>query len=327
MRKVIFLQILLVALSLAAWPSCANADYPDRPIRIIVSWPPGGATDIVGRLLADQLSRAVGQSVIVENRAGANGNIGTEAFVRMPPDGYSLQIATAESLGINPHVYKHLNYDAERDFAPIALLAQTSFVLAVKRDFAANNVQEFIARAKADPGKITMGNYGVGSTSHLTAAAFELASGASLLHVPYRGLSPVVNALLTGEIDAAFVSANSVVGLQQHGQVKILGAASLKRLPAAPDVPTFTEQGINGFIGGNWYGVVGPKGLAPDVKERLAEEVRKIVASRAFAEKAAASSLEVRYIEADAFSEFLRMERAKWGEIVMREHIEVSNSE
>src|ERR1700748_2948676 len=147
MKRLFLARMLLVAIALAVWSGCASAEYPDRPIRIIVAWPPGGATDIVGRLLADQLSRALNQSVIVENRAGANGNIGTEAFVKMPPDGYSLQIATAESLGINPHVYKHLNYDVERDFDPIALLAQTSFVLAVKRDFAADDVKGFIASA------------------------------------------------------------------------------------------------------------------------------------------------------------------------------------
>jgi tripartite-type tricarboxylate transporter receptor subunit TctC len=327
MKKAIFLRMLLVAVSLAVWPACASAEYPERPIRIIVAWPPGGATDIVGRLLGDQLSRALNQSVIVENRAGANGNIGTEAFVKMPPDGYSLQIATAESLGINPHVYKRLNYDAERDFDPIALLAQTSFVLAVKRDFMADDVKGFIALAKSEPGKITMGNYGIGSTSHLTAAAFELNSGASILHVPYRGLSPVVNALLTGEIDAAFVSANSVVGLQRTGQVKILGAASLTRLPTAPDVPTFTEQGMEGFMGGNWYGVVAPKGLEPQIKKRLTEAIRKISESQAFSEKAAASSLEMRYLGTDAFVEFLRAERARWGEIVEKEHIQVSNSQ
>lgn len=327
MRQVIILRTLLIALSLTIWSSYASAEYPDRPIRIIVAWPPGGATDIVGRLLADQLSRALDQSVIVENRPGANGNIGTEAFVKMPPDGYSLQIATAESLGINPHVYKHLNYDAERDFDVIALLAQTSFVLATRRGLPANDVQGFIALAKADPGKITMGNYGIGSTSHLTAAAFELNSGAPILHVPYRGLSPVVNALLTSEIDAAFISANSVVGLQQTGQVKILGAASLKRLPAVPGVPTFSEQGMEGFVGGNWYGVVAPKGLQPEIKKRLIEAVRKIAGSQTFAEKTTASSLEMRYLETDAFAEFLRVERAKWSEIVVKEHIEVSNGQ
>ncbi|MFT4116822.1 Bug family tripartite tricarboxylate transporter substrate binding protein [Bradyrhizobium sp.] len=322
MKQCGLFRILFLVMGLA-WPALASAEYPDHSIKVIVAWPPGGATDIVGRLLADRLALSLKQAVVVENRPGANGNIGTEGFVKMPPDGYALQIATAESLGINPHVYKKLGYDAERDFDVIALLAQTSFVLAVKSSLSVKDVQSFIALAKSEPGKTTLGNYGIGSTSHLTAAAFELASGAKVLHVPYRGLSPVINALLTGEIDAAFVSANSAVGLQQSGQLKILGAASANRLPLVPDVPTFTEQGMAGFTGGNWYGVVAPKGLAPDVKKRLVEEVQKIAHSDSFIQKAVASSLEMRYLEADAFADFLRAERAKWGEIVAKEEIQV----
>lgn len=323
MKQNSLFKILCVAFALVACPSLVRADYPDRGIKIIVAWPPGGATDIVGRLLADQLSIALKQSVVVENRPGANGNIGTESFVRMAPDGYALQIATAEALGINPHVYKKLGYDTDRDFDVIALLAQTSFVLAVRSALPVIDVQGFLALAKAEPGKLTLGNYGIGSTSHLTAAAFELTSGAKFLHVPYRGLSPVINALLTGEIDAAFVSANSAVGLQRSGQLKILGAASLKRLPVVPDEPTFSEQGMPGFVGGNWYGVVAPKGLPAEVKQRLVEETRKIAQSDAFMQKATASSLEMRYLETDAFSEFLRAERAKWGEIVAKQQIQV----
>jgi tripartite-type tricarboxylate transporter receptor subunit TctC len=312
-----------MAIGLVAWPLLAKAEYPERPVKVIVAWPPGGATDIVGRLLANQLSISLNQAVVVENRPGANGNIGTEAFAKMPPDGYALQIATAESLGINPHVYKKLGYDADRDFDGIALLAQTSFVLAVRPGLSANNVKSFVALAMAEPGKISFGNYGIGSTSHLTAAAFELASGTKVLHVPYRGLSPVINALLTGEIDAAFVSASSAAGLSKSGQLRILGAASVKRLPIVPDVPTFTEQGMPGFVGGNWYGVVAPKGLPDEVRKRIGDEVRKIAQSEEFIQKATASSLEMRYIEAGAFKDFLRDESGKWGEIVAKEDIQV----
>jgi tripartite-type tricarboxylate transporter receptor subunit TctC len=315
--------VVTAFLLLAVLVSAARAEYPDHGIKIFVAWPPGGSTDIVARFVAEQLSTALKQPVVVENRPGANGNIGAEMFARLPADGYSLMIATAETHAINPHVYTKLGYDVTRDFEPIALLAQVDFVLIARTGLAANNVQEFINLAKASPGGIKVGSYGLGSTSHLALAALEEKTGASFLHIPYRGLTPAVNAIMTGEIDAAFVSPNSVLGIEKSGQAKILGAASLQRPAVAPNVPTFAEQGIADFVNGNWYGIVAPHGLPTEIKERLENEMRNIAGSELFAQRLGPAAIEVRYLDAAQFSEFLRSENERWGKIVEARKIKV----
>ena len=197
------------------------------------------------RAIGDKL----GQPVVVENRVGANGNIGTTSVARAPADGYTLQAVTAETHAINPNLYKTITYDVFRDFDPVALLARSNFVLATRAGLLVEKVQDLIALAKASPGKLTMATYGIGSTSHVTMVSFEEATKTSYLHVPYRGVGPVVNALLTGEVDAAFVTPHIVFELRNAGKLKILGSASLQRMAIVSDVPTFTEQGIDGIYG------------------------------------------------------------------------------
>ncbi len=317
-------KAIIAAFLLFAFSAPANAsEYPDHGIKLTVAWPAGGSTDLVGRFVAEQLSMALKQPVVVENRAGANGNIGAEMFAKLPADGYSLMIATAETHAINAHVYKKLGYDAARDFDPIALLARVGFVLVTRSGLPAKNVAQFIALAKASPGKITMGSYGIGSTSHLALVALEEKTGASFLHVPYRGVAPAINAILTGEIDAAFVSPNTVIGMEKNGQAKILGAASLQRLPIAPDVPTFAEQGFMDFANGNWYGIVAPRGLPPEIRKRLEDEIQKIALSDTFLQRTAPIGLVVEYLDSSHFSDFLRQENDRWGKTVAAHKIEV----
>lgn len=317
-------KAIIAAFLLFVFSAPANAsEYPDHGIKLTVAWPAGGSTDLVGRFVAEQLSMALKQPVVVENRAGANGNIGAEMFAKLPADGYSLMIATAETHAINAHVYKKLGYDAARDFDPIALLARVGFVLVTRSGLPAKNVAQFIALAKASPGKITMGSYGIGSTSHLALVALEEKTGASFLHVPYRGVAPAINAILTGEIDAAFVSPNTVIGMEKNGQAKILGAASLQRLPIAPDVPTFAEQGFMDFANGNWYGIVAPRGLPPEIRKRLEDEIQKIALSDTFLQRTAPTGLVVEYLDSSHFSDFLRQENDRWGKTVAAHKIEV----
>lgn len=315
--------IVTALLLLAVSASVSRAEYPDHGIRLFVAWPPGGSTDIVGRLIAEQLSAALKQPVIVENRPGANGNIGAEMFAKLPADGYSLMIATAETHAINPHVYKNLGYDVARDFDPIALLARVDFVLVVRAGLPVKSVQEFVNLAKASPRSITVGSYGLGSTSHMALAAFEEKTGTSFLHVPYRGVTPAVNAILTGEIDAAFVSPNSVLGFAKNDQAKILGSASLQRPSIAPDVPTFAEMGIKDFVGGNWYGIVAPHGLPAEVKKRLESEIQKIAVSDNFAQRTVPTGIVVDYLDAGQFADFLRSENERWSKTVLERKIEV----
>lgn len=293
-------------------------------MKIVVAWPPGGSTDIVGRFLAEQLSIAFKRSVVVENRPGANGNIGTQSVIKSPADGYTLQIATAETHAINPHVYKNAGYEVTKDFEPIALVARVNFVLTTKGDFPASDLKQFLELAKAQPGKYTVASYGIGSTSHMALAAFEEKTGTNYLHVPYKGVAPAVNAILTGEVDAAFVSPNSVVGLEKNGQAKILGSASLKRQSPAPNVPTFAELGVPDFVTGNWYGLVAPAGIPEEARKRLQEEVRKIATSEQFTTRANAAAIDVDYRDGDQFAQYLKSENDRWQQIVAARKIEVA---
>ena len=317
------IRTLAALFALVCTTLSGHTQYPDRPLKIIVAWPPGGVVDTTARLVAEHLSAQLGQPVVVENRTGANGNIGTTAVARAPADGYTLQAVTAETHAIGPHLHKAPTYSVLRDFEPIALLSRSNFVLAAKATLPVNTVQELIDLAKASPGKLSGASYGIGSTSHVTLASFEDVTKTSYLHVPYRGVSPTVNALLTGEVDFAFVTPHIVVGLQKAGNVKILGAASLQRMPVAPDVPTFTEQGIDGFVGGNWYGVVAPRGLPDAVKARLTDEIAKIAASAPFLAHARSLGVDAEYRDAAGFAEFLAKENARWGALIKARNIEI----
>jgi tripartite-type tricarboxylate transporter receptor subunit TctC len=323
MMQPFLFRVLAAALVLICSALSAHAEYPDRPLKIIVSWPPGGVVDTTARVVGDQLAKELGQPVVVENRVGANGNIGTTAVARSPADGYTLQAVTAETHAINPHLYRSLTYDVFRDFDPIALLAQSNFVLITKAGLPVNTVQELIALATASPGKLTMASYGIGSTAHVTMASFEEATKTSFLHVPYRGVSPVVNAILTGEVDTAFVTPHIVVELQKAGKVKILGAASLQRMSIVSEVPTLTEQGVNGFVGGNWYGIVAPHGVPDAEKSKLAGELRKIAASQAFLAHTKSLGVDADYRDAAAFAEFLKKENGRWEALIKARKIEV----
>jgi tripartite-type tricarboxylate transporter receptor subunit TctC len=323
MGRCILIRMLAVFFALACTTLSGHAEYPDRPLKIIVAWPPGGVVDTTARIVGEHLSVQLGQPVVVENRTGANGNIGTTAVARAPADGYTLQAVTAETHAIGPHLHKVPTYSVLRDFEPIALLSRSNFVLAARAGLPANNVQELVDLAKASPGKFSIASYGIGSTSHVTLASFEDATKTSFLHVPYRGVGPAVNALLTGEVDAAFVTPHIVVGLQQAGNVKILGAASLQRMSVVPDVPTFTEQGIDGFAGGNWYGVVAPRGIPDAVKARLVDEITKIAASPPFLAHAKSLGVDAEYRDAAGFAEFLAKENERWGNLIKARNIEV----
>ena len=317
----IWVRTLAATLALMFFAGTAHAEYPDRPLRIVVAWPPGGVIDIMARFIGQRLSEQLGQAVVVENRVGVYGILGTTWVAKSPPDGYTLQAVTAETHAVNPHLYKEITYDVARDFAPIALFGRSNFVLATKASLASGNVQEFIALAKASPGRISIGSYGVGSTSHLAMAALEEATGTSFLHVPYRGVGPVVNALLTQEIDAAFVTPHIVVGLQKDGKLKILGAAAPRRMALAPDVPTFTEQGIKGFVGGNWYGIVAPHGIPQPVQAKLASALQKITASPSFQQQAKTLGIDADYLDPAQFSAFLAAENQRLGALIKARNI------
>lgn len=315
------IRILATLCFAAALP--LKAEYPDKPFKMIVPWPPGGVTDTLARYAADQLSRNVGQPVVVDNKGGANGIIGTQAAMALPADGYGVLAVTAETHAINPSVYKPLQYDPIKDFDPVAMVARVSFVLATRADLPPNSVKELVAFAKANPGKVSAASYGIGSTSHLGLATFEKLSGTSYTHVPFQGVAPAVNALIGGQVDIAFVNAYNVEQHRKAGKVKILGVAGPKRLHTIADVPTMAEQGIEGLHAGNWYGFVTPKGVPAATRQRLAEELRKIGNSQAFQEKAFSMGVEVEFRDPAQFADYMKGEGTRLGEVVRDKGIEL----
>jgi tripartite-type tricarboxylate transporter receptor subunit TctC len=316
-------RIVSIAAMLAAMAFGAHAEYPDKPLKMIVPWPPGGVTDTLARFSAEQLQRSIGKPVVVENKGGANGIIGTQAAAAMAPDGYGLLAVTAETHAINPSVYKPLPYDPIKDFDPVAMVARVSFVLATRADLPPNNVKELIAYAKANPGKLSAASYGVGSTSHLGLATFEKLTGTSYVHVPFTGVAPAVNALLGGQVDLAFVNAFNVEQHRKAGKVKILAVAGPQRLHTIADVPTMAEEGVKDMNAGNWYGFVTPHGVPAPIREKLAAEFRKIARSKEFQEKAYAMGVQTEFRGPEEFSAFLKEEGARLGEVVRDKGIEI----
>lgn len=315
--------IFAIAAALLGLALPAVAQYPDKPIKMIVPWPPGGVTDTLARFSADQLQRAIGQPVVVENKAGANGIIGTQSAAALAPDGYGMLAVTAETHAINPSVYKPLPYDPLKDFDPVAMVARVSFVLATRADLPPNNVKELVAYAKANPGKLSAASYGVGSTSHLGLATFEKLTGTNYIHVPFQGVAPAVNALLGGQVDLAFVNAYNVEAHRKAGKVKILGVAGPDRLHTIADVPTMAEQGIEGLHAGNWYGFVTPHGVPAAAREKLAAELKKVAQSQAFQEKVYSMGVQTEYRDPAQFSAFLKEEGQRLGEVVRDKGIEL----
>jgi tripartite-type tricarboxylate transporter receptor subunit TctC len=301
----------------------ALAQYPSKSVKMIVPWPPGGVTDTLARFTADQLTRSLGQPVVVDNKPGANGIIGTQTAGALPPDGYGMLAVTAETHAINPSVYKPLPYDPLKDFDTVAMVARVSFVLATRADLPPNNVQELIAYSKANPGKLSAASYGIGSTSHLGLATFEKLTGTSHIHAPFQGVAPAVNALIGGQVDLAFVNAFNVEQHRKAGKVKILGVAGPQRLHTIPDVPTMAEQGIQGLHAGNWYGFVTPRGVPESARQKLAAELQKVAQSTAFQEKVHSMGVQAEFRNAAEFAAFLKDEGQRLGEVVRDKGIEL----
>lgn len=309
----------------AAQPSDSSPPgYPGKPLKIVVAWPAGGGTDNAARLVAEGLRQRLGQAVVVENRAGANGIIGTAAAATMPADGYTMLFATADTHSINPHVYSKLPYDALKDFDPITLVGRTSFVLIANAKFAPNTLGELIALAKKEPGKISYGTWGIGSTAHLGMALFESVAGIELLHVPFQGSGPATNALLGGQVDLYLSGANGAAQHRTSGRVKIFGIAGKERSTNyLPDVPTFAEQGLRGAESGGWYGIVMPAGAPQAIRNRLSSEIAAIVKTPEVTKKLVASGWDVVTLQQAEFGDLMRSEYERYGKIVRARGIKV----
>jgi tripartite-type tricarboxylate transporter receptor subunit TctC len=303
-------------LMLAAAP--AHAAYPERAVRLIVPFPAGGAADMMARSLAQKLSEQLGQQVVVDNRGGAGGTTAAEAAIAANPDGYTLFFGTMGTQAINPALYPKLRYDPVKDFEYVSLTHTTPRVLVVHPSVDAKTVQELIVLAKKNPGKLTYGSAGNGSSSHLSGALFASMAGVEMLHIPYKGSAPLLNDLIAGRLSMTFDS-YAVYGEHiKSGKVRPLGVTSITRITSAPDIPTISESGLKGYDVSNWLGLLAPKGTSQDVVARLNAAVVKASSDKATRDHLAASGIETTSSTPEAFKALVVKEIPKWAEVVKK---------
>lgn len=305
-----------LAVLVAAMPLGTNAQaaYPNKPIKIIVPYPPGGAVDVVTRKMAQKLTEQMGQSVIIDNKPGGTGTIGASAVARAEADGYTL-MANDTTYSLLPFIFKKLPFDYDKDLMPVSAYVFAPMAMVVNTDSRYKTLPEFLAAAKAAPGKLTYGTGGAGTTPHFTAEAFGVASGTKLMHVPFKGAGEATQAVLSNTIDMQFSSTPGVMGNVKGGRLRILAVSGDKRLVALPAVPTFAEAGVKDFSVVNWTGLWAPKGTPAPVLARLQQEIAKAMATpdmKAFAEGLGA---EPRMADAAAFAKMLTDSNVLWGKI------------
>jgi tripartite-type tricarboxylate transporter receptor subunit TctC len=301
---------LLIAAVLPTW-----AHYTERPIRLVVPFPPGGPTDIVARPLAQALGTALKQTVVVENRGGAGGSIGADLVAKSPADGYTLLMGTVGTNAINGALYKGLPHDPVKDFPPVALVASSPVALVVNPLSEWKSAAEYVAAAKASPGKVAFGSAGAGTPGHLTGEMFATAAQVKLQHVPYKGSAPAITDLLGNQIPSMFDPLQSVIPHIRGGKLRALAVSGTARSAALPDIPTFAEAGVKGVESRAWWAVFGPASMPADVAARLATEILKIAKSDAFRDSLAAIGVQSN-TEGVALAEFQRQEVERWQKAV-----------
>jgi tripartite-type tricarboxylate transporter receptor subunit TctC len=307
------------ALCLAA---TAYAAYPDKPIRIIVAFVPGGGTDVSARLMAPELQKRLGQSVTVVNRGGAGGNMGTDMAARAAPDGYTLLMGNIAPNAINVSIDKNLPYDPEKDLAPIALVAVTPNILVVNKDLPVNSVKDLLALAKAKPDTLNYPSAGRGTSSHLAGELFDAMGHVKMTHVPYKGGGAAMIDLLGGQVQVFFATMPAALNLVNSGQIKALAVTSDRRSLTKPDLPTISESGLPGYSATTWYGLYAPKGTPAVIVNRLNHEVVAILNDPEMRKKMLASGLEPAGDTPEQFASFIHSEIAKWGKVAKQAGIE-----
>jgi len=293
----------------------ALAEYPDRPIRVIIPFSPGGGTDITSRQFMIWLEPELGTNLVLDNRPGAGGTLGAEVASTLEPDGYNVLIASA-SFATAPAMYSKLNFDPEKDFDPVYLLARQPHMLVVPPTLGVKNVKEFIAMVKAKPGKLNYASAGNGSSIHLSTELLKKASGMNIVHVPYRGSGPAIIDTSAGRVQMLFGTMPSLVPQVRNGKLKALGVSSEKRAPAVPDVPTLMEAGLKGFTYYAWYGMFAPKGTPVEAVKKLHDSLAKVSAVSANQKKLEDQGLEAWMGSSDEFSKFVSSETARWKQVV-----------
>lgn len=313
---------VLLSVVPAASALAAEARFPTRPVRFIVPFPPGGGNDIIARQLGPKMSEGLGQPVLIENRPGAGGNVGTEAAAKSPADGHTIVIASNQ-VTINPSLYAKLPFDIERDFTPVALVASVPMLLVVNPSLPAKSVRELIADAQARPRQINHGTPGAGTPQHLAFEVFNKMARVEITHVPYKGTGPAIADLLGGQIQAAFATLASVDPHVKAGKLRALAVATPKRASVLPDVPTVAESGVPGYDVPLWYSVLAPAGTPKDVVERLSAEIAKAVRSPDVRDKMLQQGFEITYQAPGELDALMRSEIARWRKIIGETGIKV----
>ncbi len=285
--------------------------YPSKPVRLIVPFPPGGSNDIVGRMIAAQLGERLGQQVVVENRGGAGGVLGTDIAAKAPPDGYTLLLISV-AYCFNPSLYKNLPYDQEKAFAPVSMLATGPVALTVHPGVPANSVRELVALAKAKPGSLNYASAGVGSLQHLAGALFMSQAGIDVVHVPYKGGGPAMADVMAGQAQIVLPSMIQVLPHVKSGRLRVLGISGAKRSAALPDVPTISEAGVPGYEAHNWWGVLAPAGTPQPVIGRLHKELTAVLDSKETANRFETEGAEAVRMSPAQFGRFIASETLKW---------------
>ena len=290
--------------------------WPAKSLRIVVPFAPGGSTDIFARLLGERMSTALGQSVLIDNRAGAAGNIGADAVARSVPDGYTLLMATTGVMAINQALYRNMTYDAAKDLEPVAFVASITNVLIVSSESTLKSVAEVLAAAKRSPGSLSFASSGAGSSTHMSAELFKAMAGVDLLHVPYKGSGPAMLDLISGRIALMFENMPGAVPHIKAGKLRALAQTGLRRTAALPEVPTVAEAGVPGYESLSWSGIAVPSGAPREVVARLNREINAILAQAEMRQKLAEMGAEAVGGSPEAFADHVRRERDKWGGVV-----------
>jgi len=319
--------IALLGFCLLQWTAIVDATaadvYPAKALRLIVPFPPGGPADALARLVGDRLSANLGKAVVVDNRPGAGGNIGMELGARSASDGYTLVLAPAGNLTVNPFLYRNVPYDVARDFAPVTVIAAVPNVLIVHPSVPARTISELIGHAKAHPGTLNYSSPGNGSGAHLAGELFKSMTGVDIVHIPFNGIAPAVTAVVGGQVQIMFAGAPSALPQVKAGRLVALGVASPKRIAAAPDLPTLAESGLPGFDVTSWYSIVVPSGTPNDIIAKLRSEIASALTQPDIQEKLAGLGAEPIGNTPAEFAAMLKVETAKWGKIVKDANIQV----
>jgi len=308
--------VAIAAAVLATVTASAWAAYPEKPVTMVVPFPPGGSTDAIARVLSQKLQEKLGGTWVIDNKAGATGTIGATFVKRAPADGYTLFVSSLGPFVIAPHLIKGVQYDALKDFDPITVAVQAPNVLVVPASSPNKTVADMLANLKKTPGKMSFASSGNGSSDHLSAELFWQQTNTSGLHIPYKGGGPAINDLLGSQVDAAFVNINSIIQHIKSGKVRALGVASEKRNPLLPDVPTLAEQGVKGAEVQSWQAIAAPKGIPADVKAKLYEAIAASLNDPAVKDKLVAQGFEIVANTPEQFTKFQAAEFARWKQLI-----------